>query len=64
MTTSISDHIQYEMKSPVKRFIEIYHGRDPFLPRLHKLVHQEIRYDGDEKGQLALDAMHLLFRRL
>ena len=52
------------MKIPVKRFIGIYHGRDPFLSRLHKLVHQEIRYDGDEKDQLALGAMHLLFRRL
>ena len=40
----------------------LFHGRDPYLPKLQDLLGYKIRYMGDEKQGLLIDAMYLLYQ--
>ena len=40
----------------------LYHGRDPYLPTLQDLLGYKMRYLGDDKNGLMIDAMHVLYQ--
>ena len=40
----------------------LFHGRDPYLPKLHNLLGYKIRYLGNEKQGLLIDAMYVLYQ--
>ena len=42
----------------------LFHGRDPYLPKLHNLLGYKIRYMGDEKQGLLIDAMYVLYQEM
>ena len=40
----------------------LFHGRDPYLPKLHNLLGYKIRYIGDKEPGLLIDAMYVLYQ--
>ena len=40
----------------------LFHGRDPYLPKLQDLLGYKIRYMGGEKQGLLIDAMYVLYQ--
>ena len=42
----------------------LFHGRDPYLPKLHNLLGYKIRYMGDEKPDLLIDTMYVLYQEM
>ena len=40
----------------------LFHGRDPYLPKLHNLLGYKIIYMGNEKQGLLIDAMYILYQ--
>ena len=40
----------------------LYHGSDPYLPTLQDLLGYKMRYLGDDKNGLMIDAMHVLYQ--
>ena len=40
----------------------LFHGRDPYLPTLQDLLGYKIRYLGDDKNGLLIDAMYVLYQ--
>ena len=40
----------------------LFHGRDPYLPTLQDLLGYKMRYLGDDKNGLMIDALHLLYQ--
>ena len=40
----------------------LYHGQDPYLPRLQDLLGYKIRYMGDKKNGLMIDSLHVLYQ--
>ena len=40
----------------------LFHGRDPYLPKLQDLLGYKIRYMGNEKQGLLIDAMYILYQ--
>ena len=42
----------------------LFHGRDPYLPKLQDLLGYKIRYMGDEKQGLLIDAMYILYQEM
>ena len=42
----------------------LFHGRDPYLQKLQDLLGYKIRYMGDEKQGLLIDAMYVLYQEM
>ena len=42
----------------------LFHGRDPYLPKLHNLLGYKIRCMGNEKQGLLIDAMYVLYQEM
>ena len=42
----------------------LFHGKDPYLPKLQDLLGYKIRYMGDEKQGLLIDAMYVLYQEM
>ena len=42
----------------------LFHGRDPYLPKLQDLLGYKIRYMGNEKQGLLIDAMYVLYQEM
>ena len=40
----------------------LFHGRDPYIPQLQDLLGYKVRYMGDEKNGLLIDAMYVLYQ--
>ena len=40
----------------------LFHGRDPYLPTLQDLLGYKMRYLGDDKNGLMIDALHVLYQ--
>ena len=40
----------------------LFHGRDPYLPKLQDLLGYKVRYMGDEKHGLLIEAMYVLYQ--
>ena len=40
----------------------LFHGRDPYHPKLQDLLGYKVRYMGDEKHGLLIDAMYVLYQ--
>ena len=40
----------------------LFHGRDPYLPTLQDLLGYKMRYLGDDKNGLMIDALHILYQ--
>ena len=40
----------------------LYHGRDPYIPTLHDLLGYKMRYLGNDKNGLMIDALHVLYQ--
>ena len=40
----------------------LFHGRDPYIPWLQDLLGYKVRYMGDEKNGLLIDAMYVLYQ--
>ena len=42
----------------------LFHGRDPYLPTLQDLLGYKMRYLGDDKNGLMIDALHVLYQEM